>query len=59
MGARSTAKGRNGVIAHASGFNWDEALLIFGPVAVIIGLLAMARRRGQRPEATPSSKPGP
>ena len=33
------------VIAHASGFAWDEALLIAAPLAVIAGLLALARHR--------------
>jgi len=33
------------VIAHASGFSWDEALLILGPIAVIVALLAVARKR--------------
>ena len=33
------------MIAHASGFSWDEALLILGPIAVIVALLAVARKR--------------
>ncbi len=31
------------VIAHQGG--WDEMLLVLGPIAVIIGLLTLARRR--------------
>ena len=33
------------MIAHASGFSWDEALLILGPILVIVALLAVARKR--------------
>jgi hypothetical protein len=36
------------VLAHASGFSWDEALLVFGPLAVIVALLVVARRRALR-----------
>jgi uncharacterized membrane protein len=36
--ARSTA-----MIAHQGG--WDEILLVLGPIAVIIGLLMLARKR--------------
>jgi hypothetical protein len=31
------------MIAHQGG--WDEILLVLGPIAVIIGLLMLARRR--------------
>jgi hypothetical protein len=31
------------MIAHQGG--WDEMLLVLGPIAVIIGLLALARKR--------------
>jgi hypothetical protein len=31
------------VIAHQGG--WDEILLVLGPIAVIIGLLMLARKR--------------
>jgi hypothetical protein len=32
-----------GLLAHQGG--WDEILLVLGPIAVIVGLLALARRR--------------
>jgi hypothetical protein len=35
------------LIAHASGFSWDEGILILGPLAVIAGLLAVASRRAK------------
>ena len=39
--------GSNGVIgallAHQGG--WDEILMVAGPIAVIVGLLAVVRRR--------------
>lgn len=31
------------LVAHQGG--WDEILLIAGPIAVVVGLLALARRR--------------
>ena len=31
------------MIAHQGG--WDEILLVLGPIAVIIGLLVLARKR--------------
>jgi hypothetical protein len=31
------------MIAHQGG--WDEMLLVLGPIAVIIGLLTLARKR--------------
>ncbi len=32
-----------GLLAHQSG--WDEILLVLGPIAVITGLIVIARRR--------------
>ncbi len=32
-----------GVLAHQGG--WDEILLVLGPIAVITGLIIVARRR--------------
>ena len=47
------------MIAHQGG--WDEILLVLGPIAVIIGLLMLARKRvaalEQKP-ATQEHKPG-
>lgn len=37
--------------AHASGFNWDEGLLVLAPIAVVFCLLKWGRRRG--PQALP------
>ena len=41
------------MIAHQGG--WDEILLVLGPIAVIIGLLALARKRvdGAEQKAAP------
>jgi hypothetical protein len=36
------------LLAHASGFSWDEALLVMAPLAVIGGLLWLANRRAGR-----------
>lgn len=44
---------RSTVIAHQGG--WDEILLVLGPIALIVGLLMLARKRvdavQQRPAA--------
>ena len=37
------------MLAHQGG--WDEILLVAGPIAVVVGLLALARRRVTRAEA--------
>ena len=37
------------VLAHQGG--WDEILLVAGPIALVVGLLALARRRVIRAEA--------
>lgn len=34
------------IVAHQGG--WDELLLLVGPVAVIVGVLAVAKRRVDR-----------
>lgn len=34
------------MFAHQGG--WDEILLVLGPIAVIVGLLAVAKRRVDR-----------
>lgn len=34
------------VLAHQGG--WDEILLVLGPIAIIIGLLWLVRRRVRR-----------
>ena len=43
------------MIAHQGG--WDEILLVLGPIAVIIGLLMLARKRVDAAEQK-SVKPG-
>jgi uncharacterized membrane protein len=40
------------VIAHQGG--WDEILLVLGPIAVIIGLLMLARKRVDAAEQKPA-----
>lgn len=43
--------------AHASGFNWDEGLMVLAPIALVAGLLVWARRREGRPApANPEEK---
>jgi uncharacterized membrane protein len=36
------------VLAHASGFSWDEGLLVMAPLVVIGALLWLANRRAAR-----------
>jgi len=36
------------VLGHASGFSWDEGLLVMAPLVVIGGLLWLANRRAAR-----------
>lgn len=33
------------IVAHASGFSWDEALIVLTPIALVTFLLTVARRR--------------
>lgn len=43
------------MIAHQGG--WDEILLVLGPIAVIVGLLMLARKRvGAAEHAEPVAK---
>lgn len=42
------------VIAHQGG--WDEILLVLGPIAVIVGLLMLARKRVGAVEQKPVTK---
>ena len=50
------------LLAHQGG--WDEILLVVGPIAVIVGLLAVVRRRVGRglgpdtPDHQDSGNPG-
>jgi uncharacterized membrane protein len=43
------------MIAHQGG--WDEILLVLGPIAVIVGLLMLARKRVNTIENKPDTKP--
>jgi uncharacterized membrane protein len=43
------------MIAHQGG--WDEILLVLGPIAVIVGLLMLARKRVNTIEQKPDTKP--
>lgn len=42
------------MIAHQGG--WDEILLVLGPIAVIVGLLMLARKRVDAAERKPAAK---
>lgn len=41
------------MIAHQGG--WDEILLVLGPIAVIVGLLMLARKRVDAAEQKPAA----
>ena len=50
------------MIAHQGG--WDEILLVLGPIAVIVGLLMLARKRVEaaeqaKPDAKDQKPPSP
>ena len=45
------------MIAHQGG--WDEILLVLGPIAVIVGLLMLARKRVEAAEKAKPAAPGP
>ena len=34
------------ILAHQGG--WDEMLLVLGPILIMVGLLALAKRRAER-----------
>ena len=44
------------MIAHQGG--WDEILLVLGPIAVIVGLLMLARKRVEAAEKAKPAAPG-
>ena len=44
------------MIAHQGG--WDEILLVLGPIAVIVGLLMLARKRVEAAEQAKSAAQG-
>ena len=39
------------MFAHATGFSWDEALLVLAPLAVIAALLVLANNRAKKLES--------
>ncbi len=39
------------LLAHASGFSWDEALLVMAPIALVTGLLFLANSRAKKLQA--------
>ncbi len=43
------------LLAHQGG--WDEILLVLGPIAVIVGLLKLAKNRVDRDTLDKSSSP--
>jgi len=45
-----------GMIAHQGG--WDEILLVLGPIAVIVGLLMLARKRVDAAEQKKAAEKG-
>ena len=54
----------NSILAHQGG--WDEILIIIGPIAAIVGIVALVRRRLRseaeqhtEAEAAPASGPEP
>jgi hypothetical protein len=53
VNARIVADIPAALLAHQGG--WDEILLVVGPIAVVVGLLALARRRVTKAQATPAS----
>ena len=54
LAANRTAGGN--VFAHASGFSWDEGLLVLSPIFLIVLLLVWSRRREARRAGMPGSK---
>jgi hypothetical protein len=44
------------MIAHQGG--WDEILLVLGPIAIIVGLLMLARKRVEAAEQAKSAAQG-
>ena len=44
------------MFAHASGFSWDEGLMVLAPIALVCGLLTWARRHQPPQPATVNSQ---
>ena len=45
------------MFAHATGFSWDEALLVLAPLAVIAALLLLANSRAKKLESADLDEP--
>ena len=43
------------VFAHATGFTWDEALMVMAPIAGVAGVLFVANNRAKRFGADPDA----
>jgi len=52
-----TTQFASALLAHESGFSWDEALIVLTPLVVIGALLWLVRRRVRR-SAAARSAPG-
>ena len=47
------------MFAHASGFSWDEGLLVLAPVALVAGLLIWGRRGDSKTSPANSAETKP
>lgn len=36
------------ILAHSSGFTWDEALLVMAPIAAVAGVLFLVNNRAKK-----------
>jgi hypothetical protein len=41
----ATGPAASGILAHANGFNWDEAVMVLAPIVTVAALLALANKR--------------
>jgi hypothetical protein len=41
----ATVQAAGGILAHANGFNWDEAVMVLAPIVTVAALLALANKR--------------
>ena len=53
----SIGRGVDVIYGHQGG--WDEGLLVLLPIAAIVVLLAIAKRRAERAAAPPTDGPDP
>ena len=45
------------ILAHASGFTWDEALLVMAPIAAIAAVVFLVNARVNKLRAAPPDTP--